>query len=584
MHCSTVARRRRLPTLLASIVLLAASVGPTVAAAANQPPGISGTPAALVYVGSQYSFRPTASDPEGATLSFSIVNKPSWASFSTSTGRLYGTPSEVGLWTNIQISVRDGAKTSSLPAFSIRASSNAAPTISGTPPTNATVGVAYAFQPTAKDANGDPLRFTVSNKPGWASFSSTTGLLSGTPSASHVGVYSNITIRVTDDLKTVSLPVFSITVKSAAPSNSPPVISGSPATSVVAGGAYSFQPSASDANSDALTFSITNKPSWATFSASTGKVSGTPTTTHVGTYSNIVISVSDGKATTSLPAFAISVTAPANKAPVISGAPATSVVAGSAYTFQPSASDANGDTLAFSIANKPSWATFSTSTGRLSGTPASSQVGSYANIVISVSDGKATTSLPAFAIAVTAPANTAPVISGAPATSVKQGASYSFRPTASDADGDTLAFSIANKPSWATFSASTGQLSGTPTAAQVGAYSNIVISVSDGKAKASLPAFAIAVNAGIERRGDAVVDAADAEHGRLRAHESRGLPHPLRSVRHGADADHSDRESRDHRRYMIENLSPGTYYFAVRAYTSNGGESDNSNVVSNVVQ
>ncbi len=35
---------------------------------------------------------------------------------------------------------------------------------------------------------------------------------------------------------------------------------------------------------------------------------------------------------------------------------------------------------------------------------------------------------------------------------------------------------------------------------------------------------------------------------------------------------------------MIENLSPGTYYFAVRAYTSNGGESDNSNVVSNVVQ
>jgi Fibronectin type III domain len=36
--------------------------------------------------------------------------------------------------------------------------------------------------------------------------------------------------------------------------------------------------------------------------------------------------------------------------------------------------------------------------------------------------------------------------------------------------------------------------------------------------------------------------------------------------------------------HMIENLSPGTYYFAVRAYTSNGGESDNSNVVSNVVQ
>ncbi|HEY0681624.1 MAG TPA: fibronectin type III domain-containing protein, partial [Steroidobacter sp.] len=37
-------------------------------------------------------------------------------------------------------------------------------------------------------------------------------------------------------------------------------------------------------------------------------------------------------------------------------------------------------------------------------------------------------------------------------------------------------------------------------------------------------------------------------------------------------------------RYTMDNLSPGTYYFAVRAYTSNGTQSSNSNVFSKVVQ
>ena len=76
---------------------------------------------------------------------------------------------------------------------------------------------------------------------------------------------------------------------------------------MTAGQAYSFQPSATDANGDVLTFSIQNRPSWATFSPTTGRLSGTPTASHIGTYGNIIISVTDGKATRSLSAFSISV-------------------------------------------------------------------------------------------------------------------------------------------------------------------------------------------------------------------------------------------------------------------------------------
>src|SRR5262245_60600651 len=61
----------------------------------------------------------------------------------------------------------------------------------------------------------------------------------------------------------------------------------------------------------------------------------------------------------------------------------------------------------------------------------------------------------------TAP-NTAPEIDGTPATTAQVGQTYEFVPDAHDPDGDTLTFKIANRPSWATFSATTGRLSGTP--------------------------------------------------------------------------------------------------------------------------
>jgi hypothetical protein len=583
MQSLGVFRGPRWSAFLASLVFLCA-FGPTAALAANLAPTISGTPPTWVYVGSQYSFRPTASDPEGATLRFTIANKPGWATFSSWTGRIYGTPSGVGLWKNIRITVSDGVTTRSLPAFSIRAVSrnNQPPTISGSPPTTATVGVGYAFRPTTTDPNGDPLVFTIVNKPSWASFSSVTGRIAGTPTASHVGTYSNITITASDGGYKVTLPAFTVTVKSAT-TNAPPVITGAPATSVTAGAAYAFQPSASDADGDALTYSITNKPTWATFSASTGRLSGTPAATNVGAYANIVISVSDGKVSASLPAFSINVTAAANRAPTITGAPATTVTAGQAYSFRPTASDADGDTLGFSIANRPIWATFNTSTGLLSGTPASTNVGSYANIIITVSDGKATASLPAFTLTVSAAPNGAPTISGAPATSVNAGAAYTFRPTASDPNGDALTFTIANKPSWASFSASTGQLSGTPSATNVGSYPNIVISVSDGKASASLSAFAI--NVVQTSIGSATISWTPPTQ------NTDGSPLANLAgyrIQYGPSATMLTQSvqiaNAGLSTYVVENLAPGTYYFAVRAYTTSGGESANSNVASKIVQ
>jgi hypothetical protein len=107
----------------------------------------------------------------------------------------------------------------------IASAANRAPSISGTPSTTSYVGTAFAFQPNASDPDGNKLTFKIAKKPGWATFSSVTGRLAGTPATSHVGTYSNIVISVTDGIATKSLPAFTIKVVAAKSAASPVTLS-----------------------------------------------------------------------------------------------------------------------------------------------------------------------------------------------------------------------------------------------------------------------------------------------------------------------------------------------------------------------
>ncbi|WP_265822976.1 Lcl C-terminal domain-containing protein [Geovibrio ferrireducens] len=286
------------------------------------------------------------------------------------------------------------------------------------------------------------------------------------------------------------------------PVNTSPQISGTPIIEITAGNLYDFTPISFDADDDTVTFTILNKPLWADFNSETGALTGTPASGDVGVYDEIVITAVDGRGGYDhLDMFSITVNA-ANSAPEISGTPQTAITAFSAYSFTPGANDTDNDPLTFSITNKPDWATFSTSTGALTGTPDNSDAAVYSGIVISVSDGNGgSASLPAFSITV-AYLNSAPTIDGTPNGSTVFGQAYSFIPNAADADNDPLTFSITNKPDWATFNTSTGALTGTPTLGNAGGYDNITISVSDGTADSvELAEFGIKVLGGVVKTG-----------------------------------------------------------------------------------
>ncbi|MCG7550151.1 ExeM/NucH family extracellular endonuclease [Pseudoalteromonas sp. Of7M-16] len=192
-----------------------------------------------------------------------------------------------------------------------------------------------------------------------------------------------------------------------------PVIGGQPELIVGTGRQYSFTPTASDQNKDTLTFSIVNKPSWATFDTQTGHLSGTPAVADIAIYEHIQISVTDGTSTVSLPSFNIEVvdSSSIKNPPTITGTPSTSAIVGIAYRFKPEANDEDNDTLTFSITNKPSWATFNTQNGELSGTPSSQDIGVTNNIVIGVTDGNTdSVNLPEFSIQVSEQVETSKVI------------------------------------------------------------------------------------------------------------------------------------------------------------------------------
>jgi hypothetical protein len=172
-----------------------------------------------------------------------------------------------------------------------------------------------------------------------------------------------------------------------------------------------------------------------------------------------------------------------------------------------------------------------------------------------------------------------PLITGAPPNSVTAGENYEFQPSVTAPAGATLSFTIANQPSWARFDRSTGALTGLPAPSDAGDFANIVISVEDGVGSADLAPFSIHVASESSAVATITWTAAAPDAGDSAAQEPAGY-----RVYYGTSvagmthvitvADPSDTS------YVLENLSPGTWFFAIASYTVDNAESALSPTVS----
>lgn len=175
--------------------------------------------------------------------------------------------------------------------------------------------------------------------------------------------------------------------------------------------------------------------------------------------------------------------------------------------------------------------------------------------------------------------NSKPTIGGSPPQAVLADSTYSFQPTASDSDGDVLSFRIQNAPAWAKFDLATGKLEGKPGPGEIGTYSSIVISVTDGAADASLNAFSITVesvgNSSLELSWQAPTENEDGS--------------PLTDLAGyklywgTTPGDYTNSVTIDNPgvlTYVLDNLVPNTYYFVATAFNTGGAESSPSPMAS----
>jgi len=150
-------------------------------------------------------------------LSLCACNGPDAAATSTGSSAL-PTPAAASAGGNAPAppaAAAAGATGGNAPAAAV-----AAPVISGTPATSVVAGAVYRFQPTVSSHGGHALTFSIQNRPSWAAFNTSTGLLAGSPGKVDVGVDSNIIISVSNRSASAALPPFSISVTE--PTASPP--------------------------------------------------------------------------------------------------------------------------------------------------------------------------------------------------------------------------------------------------------------------------------------------------------------------------------------------------------------------------
>jgi hypothetical protein len=181
-----------------------------------------------------------------------------------------------------------------------------------------------------------------------------------------------------------------------------------------------------------------------------------------------------------------------------------------------------------------------------------------------------------------AAAATSVAISGTPAASVNAGQAYAFQPTVNASAGSTVSFSVQNKPAWATLNTATGQLSGTPAAADAGIYANIVISASNGTASAALAPFQISVVKPVAGTATVLWMPPTQNQDGTPLTNLAGF-----HIYYGNDpstlAQMTVVTNPTLSSYQLANLAAGTWYFAVAAYTSDGVESALSDVVSKTI-
>jgi microsomal dipeptidase-like Zn-dependent dipeptidase len=346
------------------------------------------------------------------------------------------------------------------------------PSITSGNTTTFTVGTAGSFTVTST-GTPTPTFSETGALPGGVTLDTTTGVLSGTPTAGSGGVYS-ILITASNGISPSATQIFTLTVDQA-----PAITSTSTATTFTVGAAGSFTATAT--GYPAPTFSETGAlPGGVTLNTATGVLSGAPAAGSGGLY-HITITASNGVSPNGTQSFTLTV----DQAPAItSTSTATTFTVGAAGSFTVTATGYPAPTFSETGA-LPGGVTLNPTTGLLGGTPTA---GGVYNLTIITSNGVSPNATQNFTLTV----DQAPAITTSGMVTFRVGIGYAFTVTAVGYPAPTFSETGA-LPGGVTLNPTTGLLSGIAAAGTGGVY-NITIIASNGVSPNATQSFTLTVD------------------------------------------------------------------------------------------
>ncbi len=456
-----------------------------------------------------YSCQLESNDPDAGetyTWSFTANNTCEWAVINDSTGEITGSANDDQVGScNLAVKVNDGTEDSNIVVSPV--------VVSNVKPTLVIAGVSLDEDSGLTEIHSDS--DVQSNEEGFgvysievsggvdcsshgqASINSQNGSINFTPNPNFAGL-CNITVKF-DDGNSVNNIVDSQFQVSVNPINDLPVISQSCSMQSSEGLSYNCEPTVTDSDSNAFTWSFSsgNTCDWLSINSNTGVMSGTPNDDQVGNCT-LTFKANDGLADSNEINLNINVE---NIAPTLNIAD-TSIDEDSGLTVIRSNSDVQSNTERFGVYSIVSAATNDCSAHGLVSINSNNGEVSYkvnpgfngfCNIKVQFDDENTVNNIVSSEFMLTVnPVNDAPVLSQSCLAMVNQGVNYNCEPTVTDSDSNTFTWSFAstNTCDWLSIDQVTGAISGTANDDQVG-NCNLSFKVSDGELSSNVASISL---------------------------------------------------------------------------------------------
>ena len=428
-------------------------------------------------VGTAFSVTLPVGTGGDAPLTYSVSGEPSWASFVPATRVLSGTPDAAGT-TTVTYTVTDDDGDSDDTTFDIAVAADLMPAAPTVADQSGQVNVAFSVTLPVGTGGDAPLAYSLSGQPSWASFNTTSRVLSGTPDAAGT---TTLTYTVTDADGDSDDTTFDIVIAAADLMPALPAVADQ---SGVVGTAFSVTLPTATGGNPPIIYAVSGRPAWLAFNATSRVLSGTPTATGTSTLTYTATD-DDGDAATRNFDLVISAADLMPTAPAVADQSATN---GVAFSVTLPVGTGGDPPLTYSTSGLPSWASFNTTTRVLSGTP--DATGTSA-VTYTVTDSDGDTDDATFDIVVSA-ADLMPTAPSVADQSATVGTAFSATLPVGTGGDAPLSYSVSGEPSWATFVPATRVLSGTPDAVAV---TTVTYTVTDVDGDTDSTTFTITVTA-----------------------------------------------------------------------------------------